>query len=286
MKIKITGSSGYLGNIISKKLRQNGKNPEGIPRELLYAKKGELTDFLRGTDVVVNLAGSPILTKWTEKKKQEIYNSRVETTTNLVKAINELSPETRPKVVVSASAIGIYKAGKTHDEHSTDFDKGFVGKVVRDWEKALEPLNQNIQKVVFRIAPVLGKNSETIKNLRLPFKMGIGGKIGNGKQPFPFVHEKDIAEAFLWAIDVYDKNGIFNLTAPDSISNKTFTKKFASKLNRPALIPVPGFGLKTIYGESANMLIESPQVIPKELQKEGYQFRYPDIDSVLSEILE
>ena len=286
MKIKLTGSSGYLGNIISRQMRQNGHQTEGIPRNLLYGDTEKLKEFITGAEVIVNLAGAPILTQWTEEKKQEIYDSRVKTTTNLVKAINLLSPEDRPEVFVSASAIGIYEAGKKHDEHSTDFDSGFVGKVVLDWEKALEPLPKDIKKVVFRIAPVLGKNSETVKNLKLPFKMGVGGKIGNGKQPFPFIHEKDVADAFSWAVNVYDKSGLFNLSAPDQINNKTFTKKFASKLNRPSFIPVPGFGLKLIYGEAANMLIESPEVVPKELQNAGYQFRYPDIDAALSEILE
>lgn len=285
MKIKLTGSSGYLGTLISKKLRQNGHQTEGIPRDL-YKQTNELQTFIKEADVIINLAGSPILTQWTEEKKKEIYNSRVKTTTHLVEAINGLAPGEKPKTLVSASAIGIYKAGKEHDEESTEFDEGFVGKVVFDWEKALEPLDQSVQKIIFRIAPVLGKNSETVKNLKLPFKMGIGGKIGDGKQPFPFVHEKDVADAFLWAVEVYDGNGIFNLAAPDNITNKTFTKTFASKMNRPSVVPVPGFGLKMIYGEAANMLIESPEVKPKELQNAGFHFSYPDIDSALSEILE
>lgn len=285
MKAKLTGSSGYLGTLISKELKQNGHQTEGIPRDL-YRQKNELKLFIKDTDVIINLAGAPILTHWTEEKKKEIYDSRVETTAHLVQAINGLPPENRPKTLISASAINIYKPGKTHDENSTDYDNGFVGKVVQDWEKALEPLDRSVQKIIFRMAPVLGKNSEAIKNLKLPFKMGVGGKIGDGKQPFPFVHEKDVANAYLWAIEVYDGNGVFNLAAPDNISNKKFTKTFASKLNRPSIIPVPGFGLKMIYGEAANMLIESPEVVPKELQKAGFRFSYPDIDSALSEILE
>jgi len=284
MKIKITGSSGYLGRAISKKLKKYGHVVSGIEREVLY-KVDKLQEAIQGTNAIINLAGAPILQRWTSENRKIIYDSRVKTTQNLVKAINSLPLEKRPEKFISASAIGIYDPGKTHDESSIEFEQGFVGKVVLDWEKAVEPLTDDIQKIIFRIAPVLGKKSETIKNLKLPFKLGLGGKIGDGKQPFPFVHEQDVTDAILWGIEDYRQSGIFNLSAPEQISNNTFTKTFASKLKRPAIIPVPAFALKILYGETAQMLVKSPGVIPKELQKAGYNFKYPDIDSALSEIL-
>lgn len=284
MKIKITGSGGYLGRAISKKLKKHGHVVSGIGRELL-TNENKLKETIQGTDAIINLAGAPILQRWTPKNRKIIYDSRVQTTQNLVKALNSLPLEKRPGKFISASAIGIYQAGKTHDESSIEFEQGFVGKVVLDWEKAVEPLTDDIQKIIFRIAPVLGKKSETIKNLKLPFKLGLGGKIGNGKQPFPFVHEQDVTDAFLWAIEKYNNNGVFNLSAPEQISNKIFTKTFAAKLNRPALIPIPAFALKILYGEAAAMLVRSPGVHPNKLQKAGYAFKYPNIDSTLTEVL-
>jgi len=285
MKIKITGSSGYLGQNILESLKKGGHETSGIDREILYENENRLTDTIQNTDVIINLAGAPILQRWTEKNKQIIYDSRVKTTLNLIESIKKLPVNNQPKKIIGASAIGIYAPGNTHTEKSTDYEKGFVGKVVQNWESASEEIPDNVQRVLFRIAPVLGKKSATVKNLMIPFKLGVGGKIGSGKQPFPFVHIDDVVNAFIWAVEDYEKDGIFNLSAPDNISNKTFTKTFADKINRPAFIPVPGFGLKLIYGEAANMLIDSPEVIPQELERAGYKFRYPDIDSTLSHIL-
>lgn len=285
MKIGITGSSGYLGNIISKKLEINGYHVNGIHRNLLYGKTESLKNEIKKYDVIINLAGATILTRWTAKNMEEIYSSRVVTTQNLVTAIKELPASYQPKKVISASAIGLYKAGKIHDEQSTDYEDGFISKVVQDWEKPLEQLPRTIQKTIFRMAPLLGKKSDTIKNMRLPFKLGIGGTIGNGKQPFPFVHEDDVADAFLWAIEKYDQSQTFNLVAPQNISNKTFTKIFGKLLHRPAVLAVPYFALKLIYGKAAKILVTSPQVVPKALQEANFKFGYPEIEGCLRKIL-
>jgi len=285
MKVKITGSSGYLGTLITKKLQNHGYKVSGIPRKLLYGPTEKLSSVLHDSHIVINLAGSPILTRWTKKNKKVIYESRVKTTQNLVNAINKLPVENQIQKIISASAIGIYTSGKKHDETSTEFNTDFLGKVVRDWEKSLNGLPPRIPKIIFRMAPVLGKNSETVKQMWLPFKMGIGGTIGNGKQPFPFIHEEDIARAYLWAIENYMQSGLFNLSAPDSVTNKEFTRAFSKRLHRPALLKVPGLVLKLLYGEAAETLLDSPVAEPRLLQEAGYQFKFPDIDSVLNNIL-
>ena len=285
MKIRITGISGYLGKSISEELQKNGHEVLGITRKLIYGSLATLSKEIEGTDVIINLAGAPILQRWTERKKILIYESRVRTTRNLVKAIQSLPVEKQPKKLISASAIGIYKSGFLHDESSSNFDEGFVGKVVKDWENATSELPEHIQKNIFRIGLVLGKNAKTITNLLLPFKLGLGATIGNGKQSFPFVHEKDVIRAFVWAVNDFDKSETFNLVAPENITNKEFTKAFAKALNRPAIFSIPGFVLKLVLGEAAVLLTQSPEVEPRNLIANGFKFEFPGIKEALVEIL-
>jgi len=270
---------------ISDALKKQGHEVAGIERKLIYGSSAILSKEIEGTDVIINLAGAPILQRWTKRKKILIHESRVRTTRNLVKAINAIPQEKQPKKFISASAIGIYKSGFSHDENSANFDEGFVGKVVQDWENASSELPSHIQKNILRIGLVLGKEAKTITNLLLPFKLGLGATIGNGKQPFPFIHEKDVISAFIWAVEISDKNGIFNLVAPENITNKDFTKALAKTLNRPAIFSIPEFVLKMVLGEAAVLLTDSPTVEPKNLLDAGFEFIYPDIDSALNEII-
>ncbi|WP_163323630.1 TIGR01777 family oxidoreductase [Draconibacterium mangrovi] len=285
MKIKLTGSNGYIGQLISSELVKKGHTVSGINRDLLYSSSANLQEEIQNTDVVINLAGAPILQRWTKKNKEIMYNSRVKTTHNLVKAISELPESERPKKVVSASAIGLYKSGHSHTEESKNFDDGFVGQVVKDWEHELTALPKNVQTVVFRLGIVFGKEAKTIQNMLLPFKLGLGGKIGSGKQPFPFIHEQDVVNAFIWATETIDTSNTFNLTAPETISNKEFTRSFARQVNRPAFFTVPAFMLKLMFGEAASLLTQSPEVSSDKLQKAGFKFKYPTIKATLQDII-
>lgn len=285
MNIKITGQSGYLGSAITKELSTRGHIVTAISRNLLYGDVDLLKNKLSGADVIIHLAGSPILTRWNKKNKRYITESRVITTQNLVKAIKMLNPDDRPKKFIQASAIGIYKALKTHDENSQSFDTGFVGNVVQQWEKASEDLPDEINRTILRIGLVIGKKAKTITNLLLPFQLGLGAKIGNGKQPFPFIHDADVAGAFLWVTENNSASGIYNLVAPQQISNNDFTKALAKTLNRPAIFSIPVFVLKMVLGEAAVLLTDIPGVIPKNLISVGFVFRYPEIESALREII-
>lgn len=285
MQIRITGINGYLGSMLASGLKSSGHKVAGIDRNLLYGKKTVLSEEIKGSDIVINLAGAPILQRWTTANKKNIYNSRVETTTNLIAAINLVNLEERPKKFISASAIGIYKTGVTHNESSTNFDEGFIGNVVKEWEKPVKDLPVDVQKVIFRIGLVIGKNAKTISKQLLPFKLGLGAKIGNGKQAFPFIHEKDLLRAFIWAVEDYHKDNTFNLVAPKSINNKEFTSAFAQNLNRPAFFTIPEFAIKLALGEAAVLLTQSPKVLSEKIQEAGFQFTYPDIHSALKEIL-
>ena len=285
MKIAITGSSGYLGKLISKELSENGHSISEIERQVLYGDIEILKQKISRADIIINLAGAPIFQRWTKRNKQIIFDSRVTTTQNLIAAINKLPAEQHPKKFISASAIGIYKSGLLHDETSINFDEGSVGNVVRNWETPLNNLPEHIQKIVFRIGLGLGKNSLTIKKMKFPFKLGLGAVIGNGKQPFPFIHEKDAARAFLWAVNSFQGNEIFNLTAPEQINNKDFTKKYAKILHRPAILSIPGFMLKMIFGKASVLLTESPQVNSEKIRENGFIFNYSTLESALNEII-
>jgi len=285
LKIRITGISGYLGIGISEELRKQGHEVSGIERKIIYGSTGILSKEIEGTDAIINLAGAPILQRWTKRKKTLIHESRVRTTRNLVQAINALPNEKQPKKFINASAIGIYKSGFTHDENSINYSDRFDGIVVKDWENASNDLPSTIQKNILRIGLVLGKEAKTITNLLLPFKLGLGATLGNGKQPFPFVHEKDVFRTFAWAVENLDKDGIFNVVAPERITNKEFTKTLAKALNRPAIFSIPKFVFKIVLGEAAVLLTESPEVKPKNLLEAGFHFHYPEIISTLRDIL-
>lgn len=285
MKIAITGSRGYIGQKLIKRLQEKNIECLLVERQFLYKNSEVLTKILIDADVVISLAGAPVLQRWTKKNKEIIYNSRVQTTQNLVQAINHLPEDKKPKLFISASAIGIYSVNKAHDESSTDYSEEFIGKVVKDWEKASENISDKTRRVIFRIGLVLGKDAQTIKKMLPAFKLGLGGTIGGGLQPFPFIHIDDLIEAFVWTIENEKIKGIYNLVAPEQINNQQFTKAFAKQLNRPSFLFIPSFVLKLLFGKASGLLLHSPSVVPDKLIKEGFIFRNPTIKETLSDIL-
>ena len=284
MKIAVSGSNGYIAKNLIHELEIAHHDVIRIPRSILYNVE-QLVALLSGTSVVINLSGAPILSRWTNANKNEILRSRIDTTQNIVKAINSLSNEQRPHLFISASAVGIYSDGTIHTEQSKSFASDFVGEVVKGWEKASVGLSHSVRKVVFRIGLILGKEAKTIQKLVPVIKMGLGGKVGNGRQAFPFIHINDAIRAILWSIGNKNAEGIYNLVAPENIDNKTFTQTLGRFLNRPVLFTVPAFILKLILGEASSLLLLSPQVVPERLINEGFVFSYPDINSCIAEII-
>nr|MBD3621227.1 TIGR01777 family protein [Sunxiuqinia sp.] len=286
MKVMITGASGFLGQNIIENLQKQTIEIIGIERKLLYGDPQRLADKLNGADVVINLAGAPIIKRWTSKNKAIIYNSRVLTTKNITKAINSLPKEMQPKTFVSASAVGIYREGLAHDETSSRFANHFAARVTDDWEDALVDLPDTIRQVIFRIGVVLGKDSQFIQRVLPIFKMGLGGRIGNGKQPFPFIHVHDLVQAFVEAVTDERYLGIYNLVAPQQIDNKTFTQILAKKMNRPAVLPVPAIALKLAFGKASTLILKNPVVLPKRLQMQNFPYRHPTLESCLDQIFD
>jgi uncharacterized protein len=283
MKIAVSGSNGYIAQNLIPELEAANHVVTRIQR-LELGDVGQLTKTLLGSDVVISLAGAPIFQRWTTKNKNEIVRSRIDSTQNIVHAINRLPIENRPDLFISASAIGIYSPSKVHTEESTSFSNDFVAEVVKSWENASDDLNPDIRKVIFRIGLVLGKDAKTIQSLVPIIKLGLGGKIGSGKQPFPFIHISDAIRALIWSIENKNARGTYNLGAPENIDNRTFTKTLAESLNRPAIFTVPKFILKIALGEASTLILQSPQVYPERLINEGFKFSFPDIHSTIEEI--
>lgn len=284
MKIAISGSSGYIASNLIPELEAAGYSIIRIKRTDL-ANGEKLIAALSGTSVVINLAGAPIFQRWTTRNKKEILRSRSDSTQNIVNAINNLPPNLRPHLFISASATGIYKSGQTHTESSALFSDDFVSDVVKSWESASDNLNPDVRKVIFRIGLVLGKKAITIQKLVPLFKLGLGGKIGSGKQPFPFIHLTDAVNAFIWSIKNPWARGTYNLVAPENIDNKAFTRALAQSVNRPAIFTVPAFALKIAFGNASSLLLNNPHVYPERLLNEGFKFTYPDIKSCLAQIV-
>jgi hypothetical protein len=285
MKIAMTGATGFVGSFLGEKFARAGHAVAPISRRDLGGDGGALPEILRGAGVVVNLAGAPIIKKWTRQYKEELYSSRVDTTRKVVAAMKALSE--RPRALVSASAVGIYDSTGTHTENSNALATDFLGELARDWEQAaLEAGDLGVRTVIFRFGVVLGKGGGALQTMLPPFKAGLGGTIGDGKQPFSWVHIDDLARAFQAAVEDEGFRGIYNLTAPNPVTNKELTAVLAKALGRPARLRVPTMVLKLQFGEGAQVLTKGQRVLPERLTESGFEFRFKDIESAIRDCLE
>lgn len=279
MKIVICGISGFIGSTVSRFFQESGHKVVGIGRHDLAKGIGYIQQILLGTDVLINFAGAPILRRWTTRWKQEIYSSRVETTRLLVEAMNGMSQP--PATFISTSAVGIYDDENIHDEFSVNLSDTFLGKVCMDWESETFKINPPVRLCLFRLGVVLSKSGGALKKMIIPFRMGIGGKIGNGKQFIPYVHIMDLYHALKWAIETSSALGIFNLVAPQITTNNEFTDNLATVLNRRAFIPVPQAILHLFFGEGMQTLLCGQHVIPQRLLEAGFEFQFPTVKIAL-----
>ncbi len=278
MKIAITGSHGYEGRYLMRSLKENAIDVIGIDRSLLYKQGDKLQEQLAGCDVVINLAGSPILRHWTRRSKNKIYNSRIITTRNLVSAINALPEDLRPKQLMSISAIGVYTNNERHTEESRRLKSDFLGKLVQDWEKEVYKVDNSVRVTIFRLGVVLGLGSQIMRQLSTIFNIGIGGKIASGNQPFLFVHIDDVVNAFLWAIG-NPKSGIYNLVSSHIVDNLEMTRTLSYIMHRPALLGIPNIALRLFFGKAATLLTQSPLVASRKILNDGFIFKYDNLEN-------
>lgn len=301
MKVLVTGSAGLVGTALVETLARDGhtvcrlvrpqSNAAGGTKEgfdvAWNPATGELGGAAVGADAVVNLAGAPITEgRWTAERKELLRKSRVETTSALVKALAKMNA--RPRVLVSASAIGYY--GDRGDEVLTEESEGgsgFLAGIAKEWEaEALKAEALGIRVVLARIGIVLAKEGGALPKMMLPFKIGVGGRMGSGRQWMSWVTLADTVGSLRFAIENSAVRGAVNIVAPQPMRNAEFTLVLAKTMRRPALFPAPAFALRLALGEMADaLLLASQRVAPKKLEKLGYRFLHSELIGALVTLL-
>jgi uncharacterized protein (TIGR01777 family) len=295
MKILIAGASGLIGSALIPALEAEGAEVTRLVRS--FAGVGEIewhpnqdqidSARLKGFDAVINLAGENIAAgRWTDDQKRKIRDSRVNGTHLLSEAIAKLSK--RPGVFVCASATGIYgdRGDEILDEQS-DSGGGFLAGVCREWEMAAGPVIQaGVRTVNLRFGPILAREGGMLAKLLTPFKMGMGGKVGSGKQYISWVAIDDAVSAIKLALHDESIRGPLNVVSPNPVTNEVFTKTLGHVLSRPTALAMPAFAVKLAFGEMADeMLLTSQRVTPKKLIGAGYEFQQPELEGALRRYL-
>ena len=295
MKVAIAGSSGLVGSALIPVLKKLGAQITRLVRS--QPKAGEIewhpnldevsSRLLEGFEVIINFAGESIAGgRWTDDQKRKIRDSRVNGTHLLSEAIAKLTR--KPRVFVCASATGIY--GDRDDElldEQSESGGGFLAGVCREWEKACEPAIKAGTRVVnLRFGPIIAREGGMLAKLLTPFKMGMGGKVGSGKQFISWVALEDAVNAVMLAIENESIRGPLNVVSPNPVTNEEFTKTLGHVLNRPTALAMPAFAARLAFGEMADeMLLASQKVIPKRLTSAGFVFKYPDLEATLKHLL-
>ncbi len=299
MKILITGGTGFVGSCLTNKLLQRGdevtiigsqERKDRETRSLLHfvradtTREGEWQKIVPSHDAIVNLTGRTIFNLWSSSYKDKIYSSRVDTTRNIVSAL----PEKTDVVLLNTSAAGYYgNSGEMERDEADPPGDDFLAKVCINWEKEARAAEQKGARVaIMRFGVVLGKEGGAIATMKTPFKLGMGGAIGSGKQWFPWIHIDDLVSAILFLMDGSDLSGIFNMTAPGRVRQKEFAKALGKAVNRPTFIPTPALVMRSLLGEFGETLLMGQNVVPKALLERGFTYRYPQLTEALQEILD
>ncbi|RXJ92771.1 TIGR01777 family protein [Malaciobacter molluscorum] len=276
--IAITGASGFVGTSLKDFFGNLGYKILPIKREVLDNKK-ELENIVSSSDIIINLAGANIINRWSDEYKKLLYSSRIDTTKKIVNAIN--SVENKPNILISTSAVGIYDNKHRYDEKG-DFSNDFLSNLCQTWEDEAKKANTKVS--IFRFGIILGKNGGALAKMMLPFKLGLGGIIGSGKQSFSYIHIDDLLNAYKFVIENCIED-TFNLTAPEPTTNYGLTKALGKALNRPTIFPVPEFALKLIFSEGAKVLTDGQEAIPKKLLDLGFKFKYNNIQETVNSLV-
>jgi uncharacterized protein len=302
MQIVITGGTGTVGRRLMHLLLQHGHvvkivsrqdyKPANLPAKIIFAQWDGKTaegwgNLVDGAAAVVNLAGAGIADEaWSEARKKEIEESRINAGQAVVEAISAAS--VKPKVLVQASAVGYYGVQNNDTVITEDSPPGddFLAKTCQTWEAstaAVEALG--VRRVVIRSGVVLDMQGGALPRMILPFRFFAGGPIGSGRQWFPWIHYCDEVEAIRFLIETEAARGPFNLTAPDPLRNRDFARVIGKVMKRPAFAPAPGLAFKVMFGEMSTVLLDGQRVVPKRLQELGYQFKFPQAEAALRDVL-
>lgn len=296
MKIAVSGATGLIGSALSERLHHDGHEILVISRRKVPSSKFTVVPWdpergefdagpLEGVDAVVHLAGETIAKRWTPANKERIRFSRVEGTRLLVDGLKRLSK--RPSVLVAASGVDYYPPGEQELDESSPPGTGFLTEVCQQWEAETARASElGVRTVSLRSGMALSTKGGALAKMLLPFKLGLGGPVGSGRQWMSWIHIDDVVGGYVFAVQQANLSGAVNLTAPRPVRNAEFTKALGRALGRPAFLPAPGFALKLIFGEMAQvLLLEGKKVLPRRLESAGYRFQYPDLDQALSNVL-
>ena len=294
MRVAISAASGLIGSALARSLAADGtevlrlvrraaRSADEIGWDPADTARGLDPARLAGVNAVVHLSGAPIASgRWTPARKAELRASRIDSTTILARAMAAASPP--PAALVCASATGYY--GDTGDrvtDESSPPGAGFLAGLVADWEAAADPARAaGIRVTHFRSGVVLSRGGGMLGRLLLPFRLGLGAKVGSGRQYFSWISGTDEVRAIRFLLENTQAEGAYNLTAPEPVTNAEFTRALAAALHRPALIAVPSAALRAVLGEVASELLGSQRVVPARLQAAGFGFEQPDIATALA----
>ncbi|XP_002973445.2 epimerase family protein SDR39U1 homolog, chloroplastic [Selaginella moellendorffii] len=300
MVVSITGATGFIGRRLVHRLASDGHKVRVLTRSISKAAdlfpardyptvevslERDLEKCIPGSTGVVNLTGTPISTRWTSEVKDEIKRSRISLTTKLVETINTTPKELRPKVLVSASAVGFYGASETstYDETSPS-GNDYLAEVCREWEAAASNVDGSVKLVLLRIGIVLDKEGGALASMVPLFKVFAGGPIGSGKQWFSWVHREDLVSLIIEALTNPTYKGVINGTAPNPVRMAEICDTLGRVLGRPSWLPVPEIALKAVLGEGASAVLDGQRVVPKRAQELGFKFKYRYIGDALKAI--
>jgi hypothetical protein len=300
MKVLITGGTGFVGKQLSARLVQDGneitiltrslKGSEQAPKGVSYlqgdpTQKGPWQEAIPNHDVVINLAGASIFSKWTDEYKKLIRDSRVFTTRNIIEGISSQSG--KKIALFSTSAVGYYgfHGDEELDEESPP-GNDFLAHLAIEWEaEALKAEEKGARVVITRFGIVLGEKGGALGQMIPLFKKFIGGPIGSGQQWFSWVHIKDLAEAFAFLMKHPEISGPVNVCSPNPLKNRDLAKALGKALHRPSFMPAPAFMIKLVLGEFGSIILEGQRVLPRRLLKQGFTFQYSDINKALQNIV-
>ncbi|MDW7773912.1 MAG: TIGR01777 family oxidoreductase [Desulfobulbaceae bacterium] len=299
MRIFITGGTGFVGSHLVQTLLQADHQLTILSRSggtssrpgLDYlkddpAKPGEWQAIAAGHDAVINLAGASLFRPWTEKNKRMIRDSRILTTANISEALSR--KEARASVLISASAVGYYgDRGNTELDEKAPPGSDFLARLAVEWEEQAEKCSAaGVRVVRCRFGIVLGADGGALEKMMPVFKLGLGTPLGPGDQWVSWIHIHDLVTILSYLLNTEKASGAINCTAPSPVTQKGMTSALADALHRPAFLPaVPAFVLKTVLGESSQMVLNSQKVVPGVLLEQGFSFTYPDMPSALRQIV-
>jgi uncharacterized protein (TIGR01777 family) len=295
MNLLITGGTGFIGSALCARLLEEkhhivvlSRHPEAIKLPIkAVADLEQLTDddiF----DVVINLAGEPIANKrWSVQQKQRIFSSRIDTTATLIAYFKK--SKNKPKLLINGSAIGYYGIGRTNDviDEKAGSDDSFSSQLCQKWETtALTAEALGIRTCLLRTGIVLGKNGGALSKMLLPFKMGLGGRIGHGKQWMPWIHLDDLVGIILYCINNDNLKGAINGTSPNPVINQVFTKTLGTALKRPTIFPMPKMVVQLLLGQMGEeLLLAGKRVLPRKILDAGYNFQYKKLEDALKNVI-